>query len=279
MKRIQRTWARALVMLVGGLALSGLLGGCKPDQAMTPNRTKDMAKPMDDAGESCEAVKCENPAGVCCNGEPCVDTSTSPLNCGTCGKVCGSREVCANSACVCRGGGRDQACGAGTQCCTDGCRDVMADKVNCGGCGRTCVSGERCEGGSCKCGPAGLSCRSNQTCCTSGCSNLVDDPKNCGMCGKECAAGKACKAGVCEGECAAPCALPEICCNGSCTNLFSDPRNCRMCGRDCRMVTGWDTCIGGVCLFEQPPDMAVPMDMSIPPDMAMSVDMTMLRSR
>jgi len=229
-----------------------------------------MAVASDDAAMGCDTSRCENPDSQCCNGEPCIDVNSNPLHCGGCGKVCGNREVCASGSCICRGGGRDQACTAGTLCCFDGCRDVMKDTMNCGGCNRVCVAGETCDGGTCKCGPAGLSCRSGQTCCGSGCSNLIDDPKNCGKCGKECPMGKACKGGVCEGECAVPCGGVERCCDGMCVNVLNNPQHCGGCGRDCKVLSPFPIpgCLVGNCIDLRMMDMAMPADMSMPMDMS-----------
>lgn len=262
-RRVWLSVAAALILCLG----AGL--GCKTDMGVTDKKPKDMSMASDDAGGgACDTSRCENPDSTCCNGESCIDVQTNPFHCGGCGKVCGAREICSGGLCVCRGGGRDAACGGGSLCCSDGCREVMKDTANCGGCGRACVKGETCEGGSCKCGPAGLACRSGQECCGSGCSNLMDDPKNCGKCGKECAMGKACKNGLCEGECAAPCMLGETCCSGACINLFSNPTNCGMCGRDCTKVTGIGICTGNVCWGEKF-DMGPPpaLDMTMPRDM------------
>ena len=238
----------ALLSLIA-LFVVGSLAGCQSSGGGKdpPASTSDMSvMPM-----SCMNMKCENPDSKCCDGEPCVDTTNNPLHCGGCGKACRAREICNNGACVCRGGGREAVCPTGAACCSDGCRDAQSDTKNCGGCGLACREGELCYMGQCKCGPSGISCRSGQICCGASCSDLQNDAKNCGKCGKTCAAGKACKNGLCEGECL-PCMTGESCCNGVCVNLLNDAKNCRECGRDCKVVTGWETCILGVCLFEQP---------------------------
>lgn len=253
----------SLCTLLALFVLSACQATSKPNK---PAGSADMSSDETDmgGGGACANMRCENPSATCCFDEPCVDTATNPLHCGGCGKTCRAREVCNNSLCACRAGGRDQVCPMGSQCCFDGCRDVSSDVLNCGGCGIACKAGETCAMGKCSCGPAGLACTAGQQCCpATGCSNIQTDPNNCGMCGKKCAPGKACKAGLCEGECVA-CAMGETCCNGVCANLLNDPLNCRMCGRDCMKVTGWPTCIFGVCLFEMadmggsPPDMSMP---------------------
>lgn len=265
---------RVLLVVAAFLIAVGAQLGCKADSGVIDKRPKDMAMASEDAGADCDTSRCENPDSVCCSGEACIDVNTNPFHCGGCGKVCGNREVCATGQCVCRGGGRDAMCGAGSLCCFDGCRDVMKDTANCGGCNRACVSGEMCEGGTCKCGPAGLSCRSGQVCCGSGCSSLNDDPKNCGKCGKECAAGKACKGGQCEGECAAPCGVGEACCDGGCVNILNNPKHCGGCGRDCAKISPFPVpaCTLGKC-WDIRMDGGMPpvMDMSVPP-----VDMSTL---
>lgn len=249
--------------LLLAVSLTGCQTTTKPPK---PTDTADMAMSTDDLQSSaCGTERCENPSAICCFDEPCVDTLTNPLHCGGCGKACRAREVCGNGMCACRAGGRDQVCPTDSQCCSDGCKNVTNDVLNCGGCGLGCKMGETCAMGKCACGPSGLGCSAGQTCCpASGCSNLQNDPNNCGTCGKKCAAGKACKAGLCEGECTA-CSMGETCCDGVCANLLNDPRNCKMCGRDCMKITGWSSCILGVCLFEKT-DMGA-SDMTVPTDM------------
>ena len=238
------------------------------------------AKPTDDMGnagedlaapaETCEQMRCVDPDAVCCNGEPCIDTKSNPQHCGACGTACKSLEACSNGQCVCRGGGADKTCAAGTSCCPDrpafagGCKNLDADTANCGSCGRSCRAAETCSGGSCHCGMGG-GCSASETCCPMGCAKTQDDPNNCGACGKKCADGKLCKGGVCEGECTG-CAMAETCCNGKCANLNNDPMNCGTCGKVCPMIV----ILPGICFLkkcvEVGPDGGMPPD-GFSPDM------------
>ncbi len=241
----------ALVLLVGLLGPgfgSGLwLGGCSPTKNNGTGGPKDLAVSAD-SGMSCENTKCQDPSSVCCAGQPCIDLQTNPLNCGTCGKVCDSSEVCSNGMCACRNGGHDDICTAGQHCCSDGCHDTLTDPNNCGGCGIVCQAGETCSMGQCLCGPALLMCSSGQSCCTSGCSDTVNDANNCGKCGHQCQPGNACHNGLCDGECSPACTGTLKCCDSACVNFFNDPHNCGGCGIDCKKKLGlFAICFNKVC--------------------------------
>lgn len=249
------------------LSVLGLLGlgstGCKSEKLGAVDMS--MSSNDLDSTPRCEDTKCENPDAKCCNGEACVDITTSTQNCGSCGTVCRTRELCKNATCTCTGGGHSGQCGTSEQCCPDGCHQTMTDAKNCGGCGLSCKAAETCQTGKCSCGPSGIACRGSQSCCGTGCVDLQTDAKNCGTCGKVCATGHACVAGLCEGECL-PCAAGETCCNGICANLLTDKNNCLACGKKCMNGPFPAECI--VCWF-RPLDGGMDggaVDMSLPHD-------------
>ncbi len=228
------------------LLVTAILSGCSSKGGTN------MPPPSDNKGDmalspACASMKCENPAAICCGGEPCVDITASTDNCGGCGKSCRTRESCNNGNCVCLGGGRVATCPASSACCSDGCHDVASDVQNCGGCGVACKKGELCESGQCKCGPSGISCKAGQVCCGAVCSDNQNDASNCGMCGKACKPGKACKNGLCEGECIG-CVAGETCCDGKCVNLLNDRDNCGRCTNACKDLLGIPLpCLFGIC--------------------------------
>ncbi|XP_057840051.2 stigma-specific STIG1-like protein 4 [Cryptomeria japonica] len=53
---------------------------------------------------------------VCCSKRYCIDVSSDPLNCGSCG----------------------QACGYGLGCCGGKCTNLFNDNANCGSCFNAC---------------------------------------------------------------------------------------------------------------------------------------------
>jgi len=205
---------------------------------------------------------CNEPHQLICGGT-CVSYQTDPSNCGGCGNVCASDEICSDGACICPGG--QTQCGTGCKdlqtdpsncgtcgsvCASDescidgaclcdpgltqcgmGCTDLQTDETNCGTCGTVCASDEFCSGGACVCDP-GL------TQCGAGCTDLQTDPTNCGTCGTVCPVGGFCTGG----GCACPAGQSE--CGGVCIDLQNDPLNCGSCGNQCEVN---DICSAGTC--------------------------------
>jgi len=110
-----------------------------------------------------------------------VDTSTSVLNCGSCGNACGAGQACTGGSCGCPT--------AGQTACPTGCVDLQSDSNNCGSCGKSCGGSATCNAGQCDCG--GL------TDCNGVCADLNSDTANCGACGKACSGGLTCNGGQC----------------------------------------------------------------------------------
>ena len=169
---------------------------------------------------------------VTCNGS-CVELTSDPKNCGSCGSQCPAGQSCAASACACPGG--QAACGAL-------CSDTQTDALNCGACGKACLSGELCQGSQCV-------CETGRTACAGRCVDLTSDVGNCGACGTTCGSGQVCSASSCTSYCAgadggAPDGGGIVDCGGSCVDTNTDPTNCGGCGQGC--LPG-SLCSGGAC--------------------------------
>jgi hypothetical protein len=85
---------------------------------------------------------CPGNVTTCCN-QACVDATSSSTNCGSCGTVCASNQLCSAGTCAC-----DPLACAGT-CCGSGCVDTNSDFLNCGACGHACATGQVCQIGLC----------------------------------------------------------------------------------------------------------------------------------
>jgi len=79
--------------------------------------------------------ECDTPELSCCSSI-CVDKDTDEQNCGGCGTVCSSGNVCQNGACL--------PCLPPTVNCTTFCADFSQD-VSCGSCSVQCVGGQHCQ--------------------------------------------------------------------------------------------------------------------------------------
>jgi hypothetical protein len=89
-----------------------------------------------------------------CNGI-CVSTSLSNLNCGMCGRMCASNQVCAFGNCI-----TVQGCPVGQVRCQSGggggggglttCVNTQTSNTNCGQCGVSCPTGTTCMSGVCR---------------------------------------------------------------------------------------------------------------------------------
>lgn len=110
------------------------------------------------SGQVCRFGSCQPQGSNCtlpradCDGDPAtvceVDVSNDPLNCGTCGTICGTGEECSFGFC------RDTDCSFGRGDCdgdaSNGCEtDVGSDPQNCGRCGVMCGAAQSCNFGFC----------------------------------------------------------------------------------------------------------------------------------
>jgi cysteine-rich repeat protein len=106
-----------------------------------------------DPGYDCQGTPsvCGCSAGMTACGGGCVDVTSSPANCGSCGFTCtfsNATAVCTNSQCGIGTCNQDYGNCDGTD--ANGCETFVANDINnCGTCGNTCSPGLMCISGSC----------------------------------------------------------------------------------------------------------------------------------
>ncbi len=89
------------------------------------------------------------PTGTTLCGGQCSNPQGDGNNCGDCGIVCQTGQVCSAGVCSATGCPGDQL-----QCDTS-CVTAASDPLNCGACGKICSGGATCEGGACVSGSSG----------------------------------------------------------------------------------------------------------------------------
>ncbi len=183
------------------------------------------------SGQTCDVTLgctdgsgCSSPSYLCPGG--CVNLSSDPNNCGSCGITCGAGGACTDGTCICVGG---------LSICGLGCVNLQTSDSNCGRCGQSCFSGATCMAGVCTCPGSGLT-----ACGYDGCVDLQTSASDCGSCGNSCGPGATCLAGVCT------CGAGRVDCSGYCVNTSTDAYNCGGCGVYC----GGVPCVAGVCTCE-----------------------------
>ena len=193
----------------GGMdASSGSSSGSSGGEAGVDSRAAD-------ASEAGTNLCC---GGVLC-GASCIDLSADTRNCGSCGHVCASDQICTAGSCV--------PC---SPVCGGVCTNLGSDHANCGACGHGCLASERCTSGAC------VAC---SALCGGACADLAWDRPNCGSCGHVCIASEVCFNGVCQ--------TCSTLCGGACADLANDRRNCGSCGNAC---APGDSCKSGACVCQ-----------------------------
>jgi hypothetical protein len=179
-----------------------------------------------------------------CDG---ANLQTDFANCGSCGHVCPTGEIC--NAAKCQAG-----CNSPQVICPNqsGCYDLSTDEQNCGACGAVCqapqgtvIGSPVCTNGFCdftcpadastEAGAPIVKCAADAG--TPGCFDLTSSPENCGTCGMPCATGDSCTSGQC-------CTSGSIVCGGACTNVQTSATSCGACDAGCPSPA---KCIGGQC--------------------------------
>lgn len=143
-------------------------------------------------------------------------------------------------------GCQNGACDDGLSACGVTCRALLSDPQNCGACG--------------------LACGEGSVCCMGGCIDPATDPDYCGAAGNCTDLDMGNRAGamcldvqVCaQGECRCPDGLTL--CGTDCVDPLTDAEHCGACNDACNPG---ETCEGGGCVAETPPD-AGPPDGGLP---------------
>ena len=171
----------------------------------------------------------------------CVDITTDPFNCGSCGNDCGTGKVCVNGVCQ---DGCPLLPGDGARCQVGGrlvCMDLrLDDPMHCGNCSNVCLANQWCEDGVCN------TCGADEIYCASGCQNVRSRGACGGSCTNRCQNDQVCYNDECRAFC------PQgynHCYNGICANFQTDSNHCGQCGHVC---TGETFCHAGQCVTECP---------------------------
>lgn len=165
----------ALTLLIATVAVFGLEGCALPDEGCSD--------------------------GLVACADTCVDPARDRLNCGACGAVCGTGQVCNDSQCECR---TDVSAGSALTACGGECVTTATNARHCGACGVACAKGEVCNEGRCdsRCdGDAVAKCPGTDDTCI----ELATNPEHCGKCGKACGTAQSCRAGKCGYDVVAAC--------------------------------------------------------------------------
>jgi hypothetical protein len=177
-----------------------------------------------------------------------ADTMTDETNCGSCGHVCPTGDICVASQC-------QLPCSSPTTVCAGepGCFNLTNDNQNCGTCGTQClppaagtvVGTAACVGSQCifTCptdagvvdggGPI-VQCGADSG--TPGCFDLTSSSDNCGSCGVSCEGGATCTQSQC-------CPAGDAYCSGKCIDVQTDTMNCGGCNAVCAAQ-----CVAGMCV-------------------------------
>ncbi|MEZ4394166.1 MAG: hypothetical protein R3A48_24090 [Polyangiales bacterium] len=185
-----------------------------------------------------------------CDADPMngceVDTRTSVLNCGSCGRACrleNAASACAGGAC------RVASCAQGYGDCdadpVNGCEvDLGRSALHCGACGMACPARANatpsCTGGRC-----GFTCNAGFADCDGDAMNGCEvdtrtSVANCGACGSACASG-VCAGGACQ----APRCDDRVR-NGGETDVDCGGGGCPACAR-CLSCAADRDCADGAC--------------------------------
>lgn len=113
----------ALATGIIGSSLLALLSACGKDHKLC----------------SAELLECE---------ATCINPMVDPNNCGRCGEVCGTDQVCSVGSCT-------AACDAPTMACGGSCVDTRTSEEHCGGCDHACAAIAECIDSACV-GPLAL---------------------------------------------------------------------------------------------------------------------------
>jgi hypothetical protein len=211
--------------------------------------------------------------GQCCS-KSCTDLHFDALNCGACGRACGTNEACIAGVCgafttTCAENGDlcIQDGGAPGLCCAGRCVasyyfnqlngssfvdlwpeywPYYADSESCGACGAGCAVGATCEFES-GITPPGAGCSPG--------AGLSGSYSDCSL-DSDCSSDRFCYEFCIPRSCDAGTPLCWLdggivpigtCCNGLCVDPRSDSANCQQCGNFCASGT---QCVNGQCVTD-----------------------------
>lgn len=185
-----------------------------------------------------EASGCTGGKTMC--GSTCTNTSNDPKNCGKCGTVCPTGQVCSMGACGYSCTPPETLCGVtegGTPMMdgSGGGGDTGSEPAEAGGMDATLSDAAASEAGG---GPADAGGPTGPYC-----ANTNNDPNNCGGCGMACGPMQTCQSGSCA------CGMGEKICiaSGTCipANSCCNSGDCTIPGEICPMPGGTCACPGG----------------------------------
>lgn len=143
------------------------------------------------SGGSCGGA-CSGGKTLCgSNPGTCIDTSSDPAHCSSCGNACPPPPT-GNGTAKCTGGTCGFNCTGGTSPCAGGCFNFQNDSQHCGNCTTVCGANESCQSGSCE-------CNSGFDKCGGTCVNFQTDKNHCGGCNNPCNTNQTCQGGQCKG--------------------------------------------------------------------------------
>jgi hypothetical protein len=184
------------------------------------------------SGPQC-ASSCPTATPDSCSSS-CVNLTSDPLNCGTCGHDCTalSNVMPGATGITCRAGVCNvpaAACSPGYAHCStradDGCETSLKTPANCGACAKTCSA----PTGLCSASGSTYACSSScdspaPNLCGTKCVSFSSDPTNCGACNHDCTALQNVKAGATGIECrSGVCYVPPSACASGYAHCSTQP--------------------------------------------------------
>jgi hypothetical protein len=216
--------------VVAACATSG--GGAQPPGAdASPDASMMQMKDSSGGGGNCDGANLQ----------------TDYANCGKCGNVCPTTQICNQGQCQANCTTPEQLCPGKT-----GCYNLTNDLQNCGACGAQCTAPEGTVTGNAVCangfcdftcpddagtdsGAPIVKCAADAG--TAGCFDLTTSPQACGSCSMACTTGDTCTSGQC-------CTSGSIICGGTCTDIQTSATNCGSCEAGCPSPA---QCVSGQC--------------------------------
>lgn len=241
--------ALVTTLLAAAAATGGAFVACA--QGGSPGSTLQLGDASTETGGSTYDSSSSSGSSSGSGGGGCdANTQTDWTNCGSCGNVCPTGDICNAGQC-------QKPCTAPQVECPGepGCFDLTSDMQNCGTCGTACIppAGGTVTGiATCAQSQCLFSCPADAgvpdgggsiTQCeadgggTSGCFDLTSTSDHCGACGTQCPSGDICTQSQC-------CPSGDAYCGGQCIDVSTDPNNCGACNASCPSPA---QCAGGKC--------------------------------